>query len=134
MADEDIPKTAVATHFDLFEFVRMSFGLRNAPQAFQRFIDQELKGLSSVYAYIVDILVATDVEEEHSEQLNILSKRLHDHKISIDGSKSILCVPNIEIVGHEISEAGITSLPINDPAIQNFPQPTSQCKVREWAL
>ena len=41
----DIPKTAVIT----------PFGLRNAAQTFQRFIDQVLRGLHFCYAYIDDL-------------------------------------------------------------------------------
>lgn len=39
MADEDISKTAVCTPFGLLEFMYMPFGLRNATQTFQRFMD-----------------------------------------------------------------------------------------------
>ena len=58
----DIPKTAVTTPFGLFEFTRMPFGLRNAAQTFQRFIDQVLWavwGLTFCYAYINDLLIAS---------------------------------------------------------------------------
>ena len=47
----DIPKTAITTPFSLFEFIRMPFGLRNAAQTFQRFINHVLRGLHFCYAY-----------------------------------------------------------------------------------
>ncbi|UYV71403.1 hypothetical protein LAZ67_8003004, partial [Cordylochernes scorpioides] len=42
---EDIPKTAITTPFGLFEFTRMNFGLKNASQTFQRFMDEDLTSL-----------------------------------------------------------------------------------------
>ncbi|XP_062532857.1 uncharacterized protein LOC134201636 [Bombyx mori] len=43
-AEEDIPKTAITTPFGLFEFPFMNFGLRNAGQTFQRFVDEMTRG------------------------------------------------------------------------------------------
>nr|CDS28247.1 gag pol polyprotein [Hymenolepis microstoma] len=40
MTQEDIAKTAVITPFGVFEYLRILFGLRNAAQSFQRFMDQ----------------------------------------------------------------------------------------------
>ena len=60
----DIPKTAVTTPFGLFEFVRMPFGLRNAAQTFQRFMDQVLRSTPFAYAYIDDVLIASDTSEQ----------------------------------------------------------------------
>ena len=73
---EDIPKTAITTPFGLFEFVRMPFGLRNAAQTFQRFIDQVLRGLPFCYAYIDDLLVASSSPEQHQEHLRQVLQRL----------------------------------------------------------
>ena len=42
VAKEDIPKTAITAPFGLFEFPFMTFGLRNAAQRFQHFIDNVL--------------------------------------------------------------------------------------------
>ena len=50
----DVHKTAITTPFSLLEFLRMPFGLRNAAQTFQRFIDQVLHDLYFSYAYIDD--------------------------------------------------------------------------------
>ncbi len=42
MAAQDIAKTAIITPFGLFEYLFMPFGLRNAAQTFQRFMDSLL--------------------------------------------------------------------------------------------
>ena len=73
VAPEDIPKTAITTPFGHFEFVQMPFGLRNAAQSFQRFMDQVLRGLPFAYAYIDDVLIASSSPEEH------LSTKLPPH-------------------------------------------------------
>jgi len=57
VAEEDIPKTAITTIpsvLHIYEFVNMSFGLRNAAQTFQRFIDclRRLKILLFIY-YVI---------------------------------------------------------------------------------
>ena len=68
----DVPKTAIITPFGLFEFLRMPFGLRNAAQTFQRFMEQVLRGLVFVYNYIDDVLIATPDAEEHKRHLRLV--------------------------------------------------------------
>ncbi|GFU83065.1 hypothetical protein TNCV_65351 [Trichonephila clavipes] len=65
MAEEDKEKTAITIPFGLYEFNTMSFGLRNAPSTFQRFITEVLYGLDFVFPYLDDVLVASSSEEEH---------------------------------------------------------------------
>ena len=74
----NIPKTAVATLFELFEFLKMPFGLHNAMQTFQSFIDQVLRGLPFTYAYINDLLIASSSADEHEHQLRAVFQR-HDN-------------------------------------------------------
>lgn len=57
VAEEDICKTAITTPFGLFEFPFMTFGLRNAAQTFQRFMDKVLRDLEFCFTYIDDILL-----------------------------------------------------------------------------
>lgn len=65
ICQKDIAKTAITTPFALFEFTRMPFGLRNAPQTFQRVMDQILQGLPFVFTYIDDILIASRTLKDH---------------------------------------------------------------------
>jgi hypothetical protein len=58
--DTDAPrieKTAIATPFGLFEFLRMTFGLWNAENTFQRQMDCFLAGLHFVFVYLDDIII-----------------------------------------------------------------------------
>jgi len=62
---ENVPKTAITIPLGLYEFLYMPFGLRNAAQTFQRFIDEVLQGLPYCYTYIDNILIVSRNEEEH---------------------------------------------------------------------
>ncbi|CAE1297154.1 unnamed protein product [Acanthosepion pharaonis] len=86
IAPEDIPKTAVTTPFGLFEYLKMPFGLRNAAQAFQGFIDEVLRGLTYAYAYIDDLIVASTDENTHKQHLNEVFQRiaLYGLRLNID--------------------------------------------------
>jgi len=81
MNPQDVPKTAITTPFGLFEYRYMPFGLRNAAQTFQRFIDEVLRGLDFCYAYIDDILVASNTPKEHEEHLRQLFTRLNKYNV-----------------------------------------------------
>ena len=76
MAPEDCHKTAITTPFGLFEYLRMPFGLQNAAQTFQRFMDEVCRGLSSLYVYLDDILIASSSQHEHLQHLEHLFERL----------------------------------------------------------
>ena len=65
MKEEDVCKTGVITPFGLFEFLRCPFGLKNAPQDFQRLMDEVLGDLPHVFVYLDDILIAST---DHAQQ------------------------------------------------------------------
>ena len=47
----DMPKAAVITPSWLWEFLRMPFGLKNAGQTFQRFMDDIFASISHMFIY-----------------------------------------------------------------------------------
>ena len=77
VAPEDVPKTAITTPFGLFEFLRMPFGLRNAAQTFQRFIDEVLRGFDFVY-------ICTAVELVYGTSLRLPGEFFSPHDASPD--------------------------------------------------
>ena len=132
VAPSDIPKTAVTTPFGLFDFVKMPFGLHNAAQTFQRFMDQVLRGVTSAYAYIDDILIASPTPEQHLKDIKTVFERLNSHGIVINPNKCLFGVSNLDFLGHHIDSHGITPLPEKVQAVRDFPQPQSQRQLRRF--
>ena len=87
MNPADIPKTAISTPFGAFEHKFMPYGLRNAPQTFQRAMDSALQGLDFMFAYMDDILVASKNHHEHKNHLKVLFQRLQDRGYLLNANK-----------------------------------------------
>ena len=128
----DVPKMAITTPFGLFEFVRMPFGLRNAAQMFQRFMDQVLRGLHFAYAYIDNVLIASVSEEEHHHHLQQVFNRFKEFGIVMNPNKCQLGVASLQFLGHMVDKDGIRPLESRVSAIRDFPLPRSQRKLREF--
>lgn len=132
IANEDIPKTAITTPFGLFEFPYMTFGLRNAAQTFQRFIDEVLQGLEFTYGYIDDILVFSKTRELHLQHLKTVFERLNQYGILINTSKSIFGINEVTFLGYSVSTEGIRPLKEKVEAITNYPQPKTAKQLRRF--
>ncbi|KFD65158.1 hypothetical protein M514_11382 [Trichuris suis] len=128
----DVPKTAIITPFGLYEYVRMPFGLRNAAQTFQRFIDEVTRGLDFCYAYLDDILVASQSEEEHDAHLTQLFQRLNDYGVRLNPDKCMFYAAELDFLGCHISPQGIRPLGSKVVAIREFPQPTTVQELRQF--
>ncbi|GBM12503.1 hypothetical protein AVEN_188683-1 [Araneus ventricosus] len=89
----------------------MSFGLRDAPSTFQRFINEVFFGLDFVFAYLDDILVASSTEDEHSEHLKVVFSRLEQYGLCINLGKSVMEVNRFEFLGYMITPEGSKPLP-----------------------
>ncbi|GFT24628.1 transposon Ty3-G Gag-Pol polyprotein [Nephila pilipes] len=96
-APEYVHKTAICTPFALFESTRMQFGLCNAFSTFQRFIDEVTEGIHGVYAFINDILFASQLYEKHIEHLRALFSRLDHYGLTIKSSKCIFGFPTLDL-------------------------------------
>ena len=132
LAPEDIPKTAIATPFGLFEFIRMPFGLRNAAQTFQRFIDHVLRDFDFVFSYIDDILLASRDEAEHISHLRLVFQRFADYGLTINPKKCVCGTTTLEFLGHIIGADGIKPLPSKVEAILEYPAPQSLKSLRRF--
>ena len=66
----------INTHRGLFRYTRLPFGISSAPGIFQRVIESLLKGIDGVVAYMDDILITGNSEENHLKALDEVLSRL----------------------------------------------------------
>ena len=107
MNKSDIRKTSFVTPLGQWEFLRMPFGLSNAPRTFQRAMRCLFGDIDNVFVYLDDILIADVNIENHEQSLKEVFNRLKDNEISINFKKSNFCKEEIKFLGHIIGENGI---------------------------
>lgn len=132
VSSDDIPKTAITTPFGLYEFPYMTFGLRNAAQTFQRFVDELTRGLDFCYCYLDDFLIFSRTQAEHEQHLRIIFGRLKDFGMLVNTSKCVFGVQEVTFLGYHITEKGAKPLDAKIEAIKNFPPPKDIRQLRRF--
>ena len=127
-----IPKTAVITPFGLYQFKRMPFGLCNAGQTFQRFMNSITRGLEGVYVNIDDILVASNNNHEHEKQLRKLFARLSENGLVVNPSKSVLGAKEVDFLGFHVNQDGVRPQSEKVKAITEFKTPETFGQLSEF--
>ena len=132
MAEDDIKKTAVTTTFGLFEFLRMPFGLRNAAQTFQRYMDSIFRNLTYVFVYLDDILIFSKNETEHFNHIKEVLEILAQNNLRINLEKCSFYKNSLNFLGHKISADGITPLEEKVSALIEMPLPNDYASLRRF--
>ena len=134
VAEEDVKKTAFITHTGLYEFVRMPFGLANAPAEFQRTMQTVLGEMIGqfVMVYLDDIVVYSKSEQEHEEHLRRVFDALEQNGLKLKASKCTFSAPSVELLGYIVSAEGIKCNPDKTDAIANLQVPETVKEVRSF--
>ena len=103
---ESQPLTAFITPWGLYEWIRVPFGLTNAPAEFQRFMEDSLFDVRDEFAfpYLDDVIVFSDSFTSHLEHLRIIFRRLKEKGIKINPEKCKFFQKKVNFLGRVISE------------------------------
>ena len=132
VTEDGIAKTAIITRMGLCEFCRVPFGLRNAAQTFQRFIDDVCRDLDFVFIYLDDILIASSSLDEHLQHLRSLFQRLSDHGLVTNPAKCEFGKSEVNFLSHTISAAGIRPHITRVKAVRTFPVPQDKKALHQF--
>jgi hypothetical protein len=84
-------KSKDGSHRGHFQFIKMPFGLNNAPATYRRCIDMVLFGLKGIdcLVYLDDIICLSATMEEHAQKLQSIFERLEHANFKIQPEKCV---------------------------------------------
>jgi len=128
MAEEDIPKTVFSCpgHVGLFEWIVMTFGLKNASATYQRamnFIFHEFIG-KLVEIYIDDVVVKSGDFAKHLADLRKVLECTRKHGLKMNPNKCAFGVSVGQFLGFMVHQRGIEICRRSIDAINKIVAPT----------
>ena len=115
-----IPKTAFNSPFGKYEYIKVPFGLAQAPAYFQEMMTGILKDFSFTIAYLDDIIIFSKTPQEHLSRIRKVFKKLISATLSMKMSKCNFFSKEIQYLGHILSATGIQPLPSKTHAIHHM--------------
>src|SRR6516164_2742041 len=125
ITDSDEWKTAFQTCYGSFEWMVMSFGLSNAPAAFQHFMNNIFCDMVNVCItiYLDDILIYSDDPIQHKKHVQKVLHHLWLHGLYAQADKCKFNTDSVEYLGYVLSPTGLSMAQNKVKTIQDWPEP-----------
>ncbi|QRW18708.1 Retrotransposable element Tf2 protein [Rhizoctonia solani] len=127
-------KTAFCTKYGLYKSLVMTFGLTNAPAAFQHFMNKLFKDLLDVCViiYLDDILIYSKDDASHTQHVHKVLRCLMDNQLFCKASKCMFHVTSVEYLGIIVLDKGFSLDKLKIQAVQEWPMPTKVKEVQSF--
>ena len=112
-----------------YEYIKVPFGLAQAPANFQELMTGILKDFNFTIAYLDDIIIFSRTAEEHLSHIKKVFEKLWSAKLSMKLSKCHFFSKEIQYLAHVFSTKGICPLPSKTQGIQKMHPPTTAKQV-----
>ena len=117
--------TAFATPWTIYEWIRIPFGLRNAPPAFQRFMNFTLGDMKGILCdpYLDDVLCYAEEFEDGVKGLKKILQRLRLKGVKLRADKCAFLKREVRYLGRLVSGDGFRVDPKDTEALERFREP-----------
>jgi len=123
------------TYVGLFKLTIIFFGMTNSSAIFQAMMNKILRDLvnkGKVTAFVDDVLVGTETEEEHDKIIEEVLRRLEENNLYMKLEKCIWKVRKIRFLGVVIGPNGIEMEKKKVDGVLSWPEPKNVKDVRKF--
>jgi len=133
LADSAKELTAFRVPSGLYHFKFMPFGLQGATANFQRLVDWVLRGMDHfAAAYIDDIVIFSDLWEEHLDHLTEVFNKIHHAGLVVNAKKCQIAKQEVSYLGYVVGGGSIRPQVDKVQAILSCAPPTTKKSVRSF--
>lgn len=132
MDEESALLQTLSTHKGTFKVNRLMFGVKVAPNLWQKFMDQLLLGLEGVKCFFDDIIIQGSSEEQLLTRLRQVLQKLKDNNLRVNKEKCHFFKKSINYLGHTIDKDGLHKNQDKIKAISNAERPTNINELRTF--
>jgi hypothetical protein len=134
LSPDVVSLTAFSTPDGLFEYLRIPFGLKNAPPFFQRTMNEVLGGLIGrvCECFVDDTIVYGADGSSFLSNLREVFVRLSTRNIRLNASKCRLGLRKVAYLGHEVDGDGVRLQQTKKDALLQIRAPTSTAELRSF--
>ncbi|PAA47069.1 hypothetical protein BOX15_Mlig004214g7 [Macrostomum lignano] len=126
--------TAFHTPFGVYRWNRLPFGLKDAPEAYQRKIREEITShVANSANYIDDIIVWGRTRKEHDDLVRQLLQQCKDKNLKLNKTKAKIGQRELKFLGHILTSEGVKIDPEKIRSIKDMPHPNSYSQISEKA-
>ena len=115
--DDAIRKTAFVTPLGKYKYLRVPFGLAQAPAYFHNLMNKVLNGLHFTLAYLDDVIIFSKSAEQHLKHIQIVLTRLKQAKLRLKRRKCLFFKQELHYLGNLLITNGIKPQPEKIKAI-----------------
>ena len=126
---------AFTTHVRLYELVVMFFGMTNLPATFQGMINEILRDMINkrrVAAFVNNVLIGTETEEEHDKIVKEVLRRLEENNLFVKPEKCAWKVQKMNFLGVVMGQVKIEMEEDKVTGVLNWPTPKTVRDVRKF--
>ena len=130
--DDAIKISAFVTPLGKYKYLKVPFGLAQAPAHFQNLMNKFLNGLHFTLAYLGGVIIFSKSVEQHLKHIQIVLTRLKQTKLRLKKSKCLFFKQELHHLGHLLMTNGIKLQSKKIKAISEMKLPKNQKGVREF--